>query len=211
MNEFGLILKKLRKTKGLNQEELANILGVRKTTISNYETGYSAPSSATLRQIADYFSVSIDELLGKNPIVPPMVQEPPIVSPNPNAKVVPVYSVINPASPLPNPLHILELPISLLGDGNFIGLKVAGNKMDKAGLLDGSIAIIRKQEFADDGDLVLYCENGFPAHILRYCRSNDYSMLLSESSLFHQCPVIVKPSEKQFTVIGKVVMVLHAV
>ena len=54
MNEFGLILKKLRKTKGLNQEELANILGVRKTTISNYETGYSAPSSATLRQIADY-------------------------------------------------------------------------------------------------------------------------------------------------------------
>ena len=62
---LGNRLRKLRQDKGLTQTELANIIGTKKTTISNYETGYSSPDYETLIKLADFFEVSTDYLLGR--------------------------------------------------------------------------------------------------------------------------------------------------
>lgn len=62
---MGLRIKILRQLKDINQAELGKIIGVGKTTISNYETGYSFPDLETLIKLADYFSVSTDYLLGR--------------------------------------------------------------------------------------------------------------------------------------------------
>lgn len=48
----------------LKQSELATMLNVGQTTISNWETGYSAPDLESLRKLSDIFKISIDELLG---------------------------------------------------------------------------------------------------------------------------------------------------
>lgn len=40
------------------------MLNVGQTTISNWETGYSAPDLESLRKLSDIFKISIDELLG---------------------------------------------------------------------------------------------------------------------------------------------------
>lgn len=61
---LGKRLVQLRKANDITQEELGRQIGVGKTTISNYETGYSSPDSETLVKLADYFNVSIDYLLG---------------------------------------------------------------------------------------------------------------------------------------------------
>lgn len=58
-------LKKLRKEKNLYQKELAEILGVSRPTISQYEAGTRRPDNETLEKLADYFKVSIDYLLGR--------------------------------------------------------------------------------------------------------------------------------------------------
>lgn len=62
-------LRELRKKKGISQETLARDLGVSKSTIGLYETGDTLPDARTLRDLAIYFSVSADWLLGlaKNP------------------------------------------------------------------------------------------------------------------------------------------------
>lgn len=52
---FALNIKKLRKSMGLTQQEMANIIGVRKTTICNYESGYAKPTINTLKTIMDIF------------------------------------------------------------------------------------------------------------------------------------------------------------
>lgn len=57
-------IKNERIKRGLNQTELATYLGIKKTTISNYETGYSSPDNENLKKIAQYFGVSTDYLLG---------------------------------------------------------------------------------------------------------------------------------------------------
>ncbi len=57
-------LKTLRKTKGITQEELAIRLNVVRQTISKWEKGLSVPDADTLIKLADYFEVSVSELLG---------------------------------------------------------------------------------------------------------------------------------------------------
>ena len=60
---FGDRLKELRISKNLSQEELSNILNVRKSSISNWETGKATPTFDMLTKIAQYFGVTIDYLL----------------------------------------------------------------------------------------------------------------------------------------------------
>lgn len=58
-------LRLARKWSGLTQEELAVKVNSKKTTISNYETGYSTPSIEMLDLLCDVLSVSSDFLLGR--------------------------------------------------------------------------------------------------------------------------------------------------
>ncbi len=56
-------LIQLRKMNNLSQEELAEKIGVTRQTLSKYETGESLPDIEKCRQLADVFSVSIDDLI----------------------------------------------------------------------------------------------------------------------------------------------------
>lgn len=62
---FGANLKKLREDSHLSQEQLADAIGVSKSTIGMYEQGKRMPNTNTiLKDIASYFGVSIDYLVG---------------------------------------------------------------------------------------------------------------------------------------------------
>ena len=56
-------LVELRKYHDLSQEELADMIGVSRQTLSKYETGESLPDIEKCKLIADTFGVSIDDLL----------------------------------------------------------------------------------------------------------------------------------------------------
>ena len=56
-------LVELRKYHDLSQEELADMIGVSRQTLSKYETGESLPDIEKCKLIADAFGVSIDDLL----------------------------------------------------------------------------------------------------------------------------------------------------
>ena len=59
-------IKSLRLKKGLTQETLSEFLGVTSQSVSNWERGESYPDITMLPQIAGFFKISIDELLGVN-------------------------------------------------------------------------------------------------------------------------------------------------
>ncbi|MDY2730642.1 MAG: helix-turn-helix transcriptional regulator [Clostridium sp.] len=61
--EFNEKLQQLRKSRGLTQEELAEALYVSRTAISKWESGRGYPSIDSLKEISNYFSVTIDDLL----------------------------------------------------------------------------------------------------------------------------------------------------
>lgn len=60
---IGSFLKELRKEKGITQEQFAEILGVSGRTVSRWETGNNMPDISLLVNIADYFDVSIPEII----------------------------------------------------------------------------------------------------------------------------------------------------
>lgn len=64
MKYTGRYIKKLRLGRGLSQQELADKLFVSVKAVSKWETGRGLPSHAYLQSLADFFNVSVDELLG---------------------------------------------------------------------------------------------------------------------------------------------------
>lgn len=57
-------LRELREEKHINQQKLAIALNVTQAAISKYELGLSEPDISMLKNIADYFHVSVDYLIG---------------------------------------------------------------------------------------------------------------------------------------------------
>ena len=59
-------LKELRKSKGLTQEEIANLIKVAPSTYRGYEANSSEPTIDTLIKLANIFTISLDELCERN-------------------------------------------------------------------------------------------------------------------------------------------------
>ena len=67
-------IKRIRKTKGLSQEELAMKLNVVRQTVSKWENGMSVPDSSMLIVLADELDTTVSELLGE-PIAEPTTDD----------------------------------------------------------------------------------------------------------------------------------------
>jgi transcriptional regulator with XRE-family HTH domain len=66
MPTLGEQIKKLRTDKDLSQDELAKILNMKnRSSIANWEADRISPDNETIKNIADYFNVSIDYLMGR--------------------------------------------------------------------------------------------------------------------------------------------------
>ena len=61
--KIGTFLKLLRKEKNLTQEQLAEQLGVSNRTVSRWENGSNMPDISSLSEIAEFYDVSIPELI----------------------------------------------------------------------------------------------------------------------------------------------------
>lgn len=61
-------LKKLRKNAGISQQQLADVVGVSQQSINKYENHGVEPDIATLISLANYFSTSVDYLIGNTDI-----------------------------------------------------------------------------------------------------------------------------------------------
>ena len=62
--KFNENLKAARERKGLSQKEVAENIGVAKSTYSLYESGNREPNVQTIKKISDLLNVSADDLLG---------------------------------------------------------------------------------------------------------------------------------------------------
>ncbi len=67
--EFGEKLQTLRKRRGLTQEELSEALFVSRTAVSKWESGRGYPNIESLKGIAKFFSVTVDELLSSDEVL----------------------------------------------------------------------------------------------------------------------------------------------
>lgn len=63
---IGQNLKKLRGFQKLSQQQLANDIGINRSTLADYETGVSEPNIVTLNRLSEYFDITVDQLISDN-------------------------------------------------------------------------------------------------------------------------------------------------
>lgn len=66
MQSFGLKIKKLRESKNLTQQQIANELNVRVTSVSNWENNVSKPKLDIVQKLACILDVDLSDLVSEN-------------------------------------------------------------------------------------------------------------------------------------------------
>ncbi|MDQ1428151.1 MAG: repressor LexA [Acidimicrobiaceae bacterium] len=99
----------------------------------------------------------------------------------------------------------LPLPEDFTGDGNLFMLKVRGDSMIGAGILDGDYVVVRQQPEAVKGDIVVAGIPGEEATVKTYSRRGNKVVLLPSNPRLE--PMAFDPAD--VTIFGKVVTVLR--
>ena len=66
MSLFGKNIKKIRSVKNLSQQAFADLFGLKRATLGAYEEGRSEPKIETIIKVANYFSITIDDILTRD-------------------------------------------------------------------------------------------------------------------------------------------------
>ena len=149
MSLFGSRLRQLRKEDNLTQKELAAKLGLAFSTISMYERGIREPDFETTEEIADYFNVSMDFLLGKSTNTAPMGN----IIPMPQLNKIPLVGTIACGEPILAAENLegeVSIPDDIKAD---FALRCSGDSMIDARILDGDIVYIRQQPTVNNGEI----------------------------------------------------------
>lgn len=118
---------------------------------------------------------------------------------------VPMVGVVTAGQPIlavENIEDSIALPRSLVPEGECFALRVRGESMINAGLFDGDMAIVKKQEHADNGNIVVALLDD-EATIKRFFHEGAYVRLQPENPAL--APIIVD----SVAILGKVVMGIH--
>lgn len=204
MAAFSNVLKALRNSRNLTQDELSKQLKISRSTIGMYESGARQPDFETLELIADFFNVDIDYLLGRSAKTTYIPQES-------NCKKgisIPVYGRVAAGIPLEMIEDIIdteEIPEDMARTGEFFGLKIKGDSM-APDICNNDIVIVRQQDDAESGDIVIATINGDEATCKRLRKYRDGIELLSinpsyKAFEFSNEEIVAKPVK----IIGKVV------
>lgn len=143
---FARKLSKLLADRGLTQAELAGIMGVAASSVSAWCSGDKMPRMDKVEWIAQYFNVMKTELLED-------VSLPGNVVLIPKMKKVPLIGQIACGTPIlaeENITDYIDLPGHIRAD---YALTCKGDSMINAGIRDGDIVYIRKQETVENGQI----------------------------------------------------------
>ena len=99
------------------------------------------------------------------------------------------------------------LPTDLVGHDDVFMLKVDGESMIQAGIFDGDFIIVRDQDSARNGDIVVALVDGEEATVKRFFHEKDHIRLQPENDAFS--PIFVSPQDIE--VAGKVIGLMRAI
>ena len=157
---FAESLKKLRIQKGLTQEDLAEKMGMAKSSISMYETGNRKPSFEVLESFADFFNVNMNILTG---------------SQKEKGIRIPILGRVVAGIPIEAITDIdgyEEITPKLAATGSFFALHIRGDSMSPY-MLPNDIVIVRCQEDVECGDIAIILVNGDEATVKKVQKSKE--------------------------------------
>lgn len=204
---FAKNLKYLRAKRGIEQIELARMLGKKSgSSISSWESGTYTPKIGTLAKIADIFNVDLDDLMN---IDLSDTSTPTNLIPISRASIVsiPILGTIKCGQPIlaeDNITGYREELSDRLPSGNLFYLKSQGDSMLPT-IPEGSLVLIREQPTVEYGEVAAVLVNGdTEATLKRVKKQGDIVMLIADNPDY---PPYVITKDNPARIIGKAVLV----
>lgn len=182
----------------VSQTEICNTLGIKMPTFSDWVNAKTYPRIDKIELMANYFGISKADL----------VEEHTAQSTNSNAVTIKVLGRVVAGLPIEAVENIIdteEISEELSKTGEFFGLQIHGNSMEPK-FSEGDVVIVRKQEDAESGDIVIATVNGTDATCKRLRKYRDGIELISTNPSYE--PMFFSAEEieqKPVRIIGRVV------
>ena len=172
--DIGKRIAEVRRERGYNQEQLAEMAMLNRVTLARYETGVIEPGALALGRIADALGVSTDELLCRVDKLPPfitMVQN-----------AVPIVGEIACGQPITAEQNIegyAALPDGVSAD---FALRCKGDSMHPT-FEEGDLVLIRQQEEVIAGQIAAVGV-GTEATLKRFYKTGDGVVLVADNPAY---------------------------
>jgi repressor LexA len=160
MSDFHIRLKELRLLNNLSQKNLAEQFGVSKSSINMYEHGEREPNFTMLKNIADFFGVDTDYLLGKSSVQNKSYTDNGNIDISRFDNIIPVTTKKIPLIgeiACGQPIFANEEFESYIAIDNGINadyaLRCKGDSMTGARIMDGDLVFIRCQPTVENGEI----------------------------------------------------------
>ena len=149
--------------------------GIAASTLSDWKNGRSHPKTAKMKLLADYFGVSLEYMTGQTEggQIPRLA---------PDFLRIPIIGEIRAGSPIITNESVLGYEYADVSDTDeYFYLKVQGDSMKNIGMVNGSLVLFHKQQYAEDGEIVACLVGGESATVKRFHRSKKNVYLMPEN------------------------------
>lgn len=158
------------------RNDIVEALGFSYTTFTSWETGVNYPRIDKIEMLANYFNISKADLIeDKYKSSPPSLAK---------GIRIPILGRVVAGIPLEAIEDIEgyeEITPTMAAKGEYFALRVKGDSMTPF-MLDGDIVIVRKQETANNGDIVIVLVNGDEATVKELKVREDGLMLIGKNT-----------------------------
>jgi len=200
LDRAAMRLRNIRKSTGINQKEFAEIFGVNKTTYNRYESGDTKTMPGDLIEaISKKFDINPAWLMGFENTDKYMIHE----KANQNVRRLPVLGKIAAGIPILAQEDLIDYEYVPEGIHADFCLKVQGDSMIGARILDGDIVYIRQQQEVETGEIAAVLIDGEEATLKRVYMINGSIILRSENPNY---PEQVYSKKDNVTVLGKAIL-----
>ena len=176
----------LLKTTGTTVYRVSKETGIAASTFTDWKNGRSCPKADKLKRIAAFFGISLDELLGGEGVVSDRTGG--------RAGRLPIIGEIRAGSPIITEETLLGYEHADVDDPEeYFYLKVCGDSMKDCGMVDGSLVLFHKQQYAENGDIVACLVGGESATVKRFSRQGRSIVLLPENEEYE--PILLSPED----------------
>ena len=158
--------------------------GISASTLTDWKYGRSAPKADKLKRLAEYFDVGINYFLdeaGASVSVRRGVR-------------VPIIGEIRAGSPIITEETLVGYDFAEVEDENdYFFLTVRGDSMKNIGMLEGSLVLFKKQQYAENGDVVACLVGGDSATVKRFFKDKRGVRLEPENEDYS--PILLSPED----------------
>lgn len=199
-------IKKMRIECGYTLAYVAELLEIKEATMQRYESGeIKNIKHETISKLAEIFNCSPSYLMGWDSNVRPIKNGSKHKSPGVTINVLGRVAAGTPIEAIEDVIDTEEITEEMASTGDFFGLQIHGDSMEPK-MSKGDVVIVRQQDDAESGDIVIVTVNGTDATCKRLRKYRDGIELISTNPSYE--PMFFSNEDienKPVKVIGKVV------